>query len=208
MIKLFLAVAALAAAPIAANAAQIVLTPASVTAASGYYSACCDFRPGNILDQQTGAIVETSQSNYWLNPDNGPANAFITIDLGKSYKNLSFELYNTHNAGYQDRGTGSFTLTSGATTLVSGTLAAEPAGSQALTAQTFTGAAGAFRFITFNPTSVAVNGTPCCGSNNYGLNELRVFGTAVPEPASWALMLLGFAMTGVAARRRSAAVVA
>lgn len=205
MLKMLAAVA-VASVSIAAGAAQIVLTPTDVIASSGSY-ADPQFAASNILDDQTGVITEPTQANYWLNPDNGPANAFITIDLHGRYSHLSFELYNTHNGGYQDRGTGNFTLTSGATTLVSGTLAPEHAGAQPLTAQSFTATdTGKFRYITFNPTSVAVGGSPCCGANNYGLNEIRVFGTAVlPEPASWALMVTGFGLVGVATRRRHVA---
>jgi hypothetical protein len=35
------------------------------------------------LDHQTGIITEPAQDgSYWLNSDNGPANAYIVIDLG------------------------------------------------------------------------------------------------------------------------------
>ena len=43
------------------------------------------------------------------------------------------------------------------------------------------------------------------GNNPGGLNEIRLFDTSptgVPEPASWALMLSGFGLAGVALRRQ------
>ncbi len=39
-------------------------------------------------------------------------------------------------------------------------------------------------------------------------DNLRVLTAAVPEPATWAMMILGFGLVGLAARRRSAGVVA
>ena len=214
MLKTLIAAGALTLFPAAAGAVvQIVLTPGSVVANSGSYSS--QFLAGNILDAQTGAILEPVQANYWLNPDGGPAAAFITVDLGRAYRDLNFDLFNTHNAQYDDRGTGNFTITGGntiaanAVTLISGTLSPEAGVGTVLTAQSF-GAENStgYRYIRFNPTSVSVGGSPCCGANNYGLNELRVFGTAVPEPATWGLMIAGFAMTGFAARRRRTIVAA
>lgn len=210
--KKFLIAAAAAALSIGAAQAsptQIVLTPSSVVGSSGYYTACCSFQPGNIFDQQTGTVTESFGAGYWLNPDNGPANAYITIDLGSIRSLSSLSLYNTHNGPYADRGTGAFsfygsnTISGGQlvapTLITSGTLTPETAGNP--TAQNFA-ATGAFRYISFNPTSVAVGGSPCCGANVYGLDELRV--SAVPEPAIWGMMIAGFGLVGGTMRRRSA----
>lgn len=56
---------------------------------------------------------------------------------------------------------------------------------------------------------IVVNGTPLspgedfCGSANYKLTyTYTAASAAVPEPASWALMIAGFATTGAALRRR------
>lgn len=64
---------------------------------------------------------------------------------------------------------------------------------------TFTGTGG---FATFG-----INET--YGANNGGvfLDNVSVSG-AVPEPATWALLLAGFGMTGIAARRRKGALAA
>ena len=166
-----------------------------------------------------GGVTESFGAGYWLNPDNGPANAFITVDLGAVTDLSGVELYNTHNGGHNDRGTGDFTIMGsnsvadlgggnyalvGATTLVSGTLTATNDSQTTVPGQSFA-ASGAYRYISFNPTSVAVSGSPCCGANNYGLDELQVFGSAVPEPAAWALMLFGLGGFGVSLRARRAA---
>ena len=45
------------------------------------------------------------------------------------------------------------------------------------------------------------------GGNDFGIDDVSLTGT-VPEPATWGLMLAGFAMVGVAARRRKVALAA
>jgi len=210
--------------PLAAPAAQVILTPGSVIGDTGSYNYPATAHPGfftagSIFDQQSGPITEPLQAGYWINGDNGPAAAFITIDLGAQRAGLSFDLFNTSNGGYNDRGTGNFslvganavaldgangfTLAGPVTTLVSASLTAE-SGTGIHAAQSFTAVGGAFRYIQFRPTSVASAVPICCGLiNNYGLNEVRVFATdTVPEPAAWSLLIAGFALTGVALRRR------
>ncbi len=200
-----------------AKASQIVLSPGNVVGSSGYYQLCCNFNPGSILDQQTTTVTETFGSGYWLNPDNGPANAYITIDLGSAKSISSLELFETHNGNYGDRGTGDFTIIGGnsisggqitgaTVVLASGTLTATavaPDGSP-VTGETFASqSSGSYRYLEFLPTSVASINTPCCGTNVYGLDELKLFG-GVPEPTTWALMTLGVGMLGFALRRRTA----
>lgn len=202
-----------------ARAAQIVLTPGSVVGSSGYYQSCCDFNPGSIFDQQTTTVTETFGSGYWLNPDNGPANAYITVDLGSTYSISSLELFQTHNGNYGDRGTGAFTIIGGnsisggqliGTTvlLASGTLTATSTSLTVIPGTTFASLSGAgVRYLEFLPTSEATYNTPCCGANVYGLDELKVFGD-VPEPAAWALMTVGVGMLGFALRRRTVSLLA
>ncbi len=43
------------------------------------------------------------------------------------------------------------------------------------------------------------------GFFNQGVDNVSVFATAVPEPATWAMMIAGFGLVGFAARRRSIA---
>lgn len=182
------------------------------------------FGSGNIFDSQLAPPQETEQQGYWLAGDGRftptPSQpASITIDLGAIYVLTGFTLFNTSNADFGDRGTGDFTIYAGnalsdndpygqtldadAVVLVQGTLAAHVPLTAPI-AQSFGAAGGGYRYLQFVPTSVAANdpATPIA----YGLNELRVFGdqegvSAVPEPASWAMLIAGFGMVGATLRR-------
>lgn len=210
-----------------AAAAQVILSPGSVIGNTGSYGNLQT--AANIFDQQTEPVYDTTPGvyHYWINTENGPQNAYITVDLGANYSIASFDLFNTHNAFYGDRGTGNFsiiagnsvaldgsngfTLTGPTTTIAVGTLAAAPI-NDPIAAQSFTSlSSSTFRYLQFLPTSVASVNTPCCSANEYGLAELRVFAGAptvggVPEPASWAMMLAGFGIVGGVMRRRSGTV--
>jgi hypothetical protein len=215
MLKSIVAAVALLAAPVAANAVQVALSPLDIAGSSGFYQGF-DFAPGNILNQQTGTVTETFGAGYWLNEDNGPTNAFITIDLDGTYNLTKIRLYNTANGFYGDRGTGSFqifggnSITNGVidspTLILSGTLSAGTPyiGNNAPSfpvAQDFS-VSGSFSYISFNPTSVSTFNNACCGTNVYGLNELKVY-AAVPEPQSWMLLIAGFGLVGASMRRRA-----
>jgi hypothetical protein len=211
----------------AASAAQIVLTPGSVIGSNGSYDN--GRSAGNIFDQQTGDVSDigaTGTYQYWINAEGGPAAAFITVDLGAAMTLGSFELFNTHNGGYGDRGTGDFTIVGGnsvtfdatsgyelsgpTTTLASGTLTAAPV-SDPISGSTFASASNAtFRYLAFLPTSEASVNPHCCSANEYGLAELRVFAGspatptgAVPEPTSWLMMIGGLVMVGAGLRQRT-----
>jgi hypothetical protein len=201
-------------------AVQITLSPANVIGGSGSYGPNAwnagGFNATQILDQQTGPVNDIFATNYWLNPDNGPANAYIVIDLGAAFQITSLDLFNTHNANFNDRGTGSFSfeasnsvtnlgangfdLSGSITNILNGVLAAgttnpDPAQSFAVSNT------NSFRYIKFEPHTVAASGTPCCGTNVYGLTEVRVFGSNVPEPSSMALLGSGL-LAGLATLTR------
>jgi hypothetical protein len=201
-------------------ASQIPLSPGDVIGFFGVYSAT--FPASSILNHQTGTINEPAQDgSYWLNSDNGPANAYIVVDLGAAFHLGSFDLFNTHNATFNDRGTGAFSieasnsigpgigsgsdLSGTIVTLASGTLLSASLSSDPLVAQTFLSSdPGSYRYIRFSPHTVAASGTPCCGTNVYGLNELRAFdasATVSPEPATMAFLGGGLVIVGLLRKR-------
>lgn len=196
-------------------AVQLVLSPGNVVGSSGAFGA--NFLANNILDEQAGTATDVS-TNYWLNPDNtGSAPVYITVDLGAAYTLDFLQLFNTHNGPWLDRGTGNFTIVganavtdlgggnlrvSGATTtLVAGTLLGLSGGNPPAVTFDVTDP-GAYRYLSFQPTSVASSIVPP-SATAYGLNEMRVFITAVPEPATWMTWLTGLAMVGGWAARKS-----
>jgi hypothetical protein len=184
-------------------AGQIALTESNVIGASGsYWGPWNDgqFGAQNILSQQTGQIHENwGDASYWINPDNGPGPyaAYIVIDLGAEYQMTSFTLFNTHNGYANDRGTGDFQIQAGnnpggltpndpsLAIILTGTLAVETDNNYYLTPQSFTvTGTGGYRYLLFEPLTESCSGR-CYSGNVYGLNEIRVFGDAVPEPATW-----------------------
>ena len=219
--KIKIAIALILAAVPSAFASLIPLAPGNVIGFLGAYPG--PFPAASILDNQTGPIVENTQNGtYWLNSDNGPANAYIVIDLGVAFHLASFDLFNTHNANFGDRGTGNFSIEAsnsiapgtGASigsdlsgpivTLVSGSLLAANPSVSPLVAQTFLSSdPGSYRYIRFSPHTVASFNPPCCGTNVYGLNELRAFDapTTVPEPATMAIFGVGLAALGLLRKR-------
>ncbi|WP_397417197.1 PEPxxWA-CTERM sorting domain-containing protein [Phenylobacterium sp.] len=200
-----------------ASAAQIMLAPANVIGSAGDYGG---FPADNILDQQTGAVNDVAGSTYWLWPDSNGNPAFITIDLGASYRIGELELFNTRNDFFGDRGTKDFTIAGGnsvsafsgglrlsglETTLVTGVLA-PAAVINNIPGQSFSVSSSAtFRYLEFRPTS-ARGPFSTASFSAYGLNELRVYEYeatgAIPEPSTWAMMILGFGAAGAAIRSR------
>jgi hypothetical protein len=208
-----------------AVAGLLSLSPSNVIGGSIPYGGnwqSGSFNATLILNQQTGAVSDAFGSSYWLNPDGGRADAYIVIDLGATYQVTSLDLFNTHNSNYGDRGTGNFQiragnsvvdlggpgfdLTGSTTVILNGTLVAAPV-VDPIAGQSFSVSdTNGYRYLRFEPLSVATANTSCCGANNYGLNELRVFGAeasapqSTPEPAAFVLM--GSALVAISLIRR------
>lgn len=194
-----------------ASAIQLVLAPSNVVGSSGAYST--SYSADKILDRQTTAPADTV-GQYWVAQDSSSVSRFfITIDLGASYTLESLSFFNTHNGSSNDRGTGNFIiLASNSVNTVGPGNFAVPVGSTQILSGTLTAAAGvpvaqsfaitdtnAFRYLSFEPRSVAVPGSPF-SATSYGLNELRVFVSEVPEIHQWAMLLVGFVFLGCLTR--------
>lgn len=212
----------------AVASAQINLAHnAPVVAFSGEYPNAT-YAVGNVTDGQnaspdnnTGGITEPSQDgSFWLGRD-GVAAEYFVIDLGSAQNIGSFQLFNTRNGPYNDRGTGNFQIhgsndladlnlpSSGGTQVASGTLTPQTyagafgeQGDTPLVPDTFASSnTGPFQYIRFDALSIGAAADKGYGPAGVGLNEIRVF-AVVPEPASLGLIAIG-AMALLARRRRA-----
>ncbi len=178
-------------------------------------------------DNNTGSITEPGQDgSFWLGRDNSSAGYFV-LDLLNPASIASFQLFNTRNGPYDDRGTGNFSITGsnvitnlgaspgagfdivGGTVLASGTLTNQTyaggfgaQGSTPLVSDSFNSSdtVGTYRYLRFDALSIGAAADKGFGPAGVGLNEIRVF--AVPEPASLTIVALGG--IGLLARRRRA----
>ena len=129
---------------------------------------------------------------------NGVINQAITTSAGQSYT-LSFD-YAVTSGGAQSLTASVLdanTLATISTQTVFTTLSSPKTGGFSFTALS-SGTIVRFSDVATNPTN----------SQDIGLDNVSVTGTALPEPASWALMIVGFGLVGGAVRRRSQAIAA
>ncbi len=198
MRKLFPAAAALALGciPTAALADQIELSSGQVVGNTGV------FNPGSLFDEQTGAVSlfglpATTGSWATITFDLGSATDFERINLFSSIRG-AFLLIGGDSIFY-DPFTGYYI--NGGVELARGAFGADAGVSGELTAQSFSIASMAsYRYVNLYFTG-GTETQPGPGA----LNEVRLFDrgavAAVPEPATWAMMLLGLGACGVALRR-------
>jgi len=186
--------AALAASP--ASAAQIILNSSMIIGNTNSAGA----NGATIVNQQTGA-VSTGLGTY--RPGH---TGLLTFDLGKAYDLGKIDLFTSgatafsfiagNSVGYN--GWGSWHLNGQTATPLTGMLTADGGG--ALGAQSFRfNSTEKFRYIQLYLA-------PAIHTGFATLDELRVFDresiAAVPEPATWAMMIMGFGLAGSAIRRR------
>jgi len=208
MIKALAFAAALSLASAQAGAAVIV--PDSATASStfnnGFYS------PANLINGSgisSAGLHDSSFTNMWMS-NLGVNQAQIIFDLGGLFalEGAAFWNYNFGNpAEFQStilRGVKDFrilTSLDGTTfnEIFLGTLAMGTG--QLLPSQNFD-LTGTARFIQIDILNNYGQGTFAERDWSSGLSEVQFLGTAVPEPATWMMMLLGFGAVGFAIRRR------
>ena len=179
--------ASVLAAMVCGGAASAAVIPTTVTG-SGTYN-------GNLSVLNDG-VVPANGSNY-NDADkvnfHASGNASFRFDFGGAY-NADGLLANVDNNDFY-----SFAFFDGASQV--GQLNIAPGeGSVGFGVETFNRI-----FAPFRVTSVVV--TASGGDSLYGIGEVQFTGTAinaVPEPATWAMMIGGFALAGAAARRRTA----
>jgi hypothetical protein len=208
MLKAFpIALAALALTSTAAGAA--VITPVSATATStfnnGFYS------PTKLIDGSglSAGLHDNFFGNMWMT-DLGVNQAQVTFDLGGLYRldaatiwNYNFgnpaEFQSTILRGVKDLRV--LTSQDGNTfsEIFSGRLAMGTG--QPLPGQIFD-LDGRARFVQIDILNNYGQGTYAERDWSSGLSEVRFEGTAVPEPATWAMMIIGFGVVGRMMRRR------
>ena len=206
------AVAALAAASLSAPALADTIIPVAVTA-TDTFSLFGQYKSENLINGSglTGGLHDGNFAAMWMT-NLGVNQASLTFDLGALYNLDGARIWN-YNFGnpaeFQStilRGVKDFRLSGSAngttfTELLSGRLLAGTG--QPLAAQSFA-LAGPARFVRLDVLNNYGEGTYAERDWSSGLSEVRFTGAAVPEPASWALMLGGFGLLGTALRRRPA----
>lgn len=146
-------------------------------------------------------LAETATAR-WLTPSAVAADSFDPVVDGIYNYTLSFSLagFNPATASF----TGQYAVDNQVdAVLLNGTQIAGSGGSfTAFTGFASTGAT----FAATNTLTFVVRNTASATGNPTGLRVefLSSDVTAVPEPATWGLLIAGFAMTGVALRRRKA----
>lgn len=204
-----LAVLAAAATLIALPASAAVITPVGVTA-SNTFPLWGEYNAENLIDGSglVGDLHDSNYTNMWMTDLSVDA-ATLTFDLGGLYKLSSIDVWN-YNFGKEefastlDRASKAFTLsisTDGVTftDILSGEFARGTG--ELLGAETF-GLSGAARFVQLSLSGNHQQYPEYYGYSPIGLSEVRFGGSAVPEPATWAMMIAGFGLVGGAIRAR------
>ena len=188
-------------------AAATTITPVGVTATNtfpfwGTYNA------ENLIDGSglSGGLHDADYANMWMT-DLGVSAAALTFDLGQTYKLSGADIWN-YNFGVEeyastlDRAANAFTLAISTDGVTYTDILADnfSRGTGKLLAGESFGLSGAARFVRLNLTGNHQSDPATYGYSPVGLSEVRFEGSAVPEPATWAMMIIGFGAAGSAVR--------
>ncbi len=203
-----------AVAALAAPAAAAVVTPVSVTASDTWFS----YNANNLINGSglSNGLHDTSYTNMWQSDWNDDTH-WLVFDLGAEVRLASTSIWQyAANFGplfYEtNRGVKDLSVSISKDGVTYTTVADVEMTRQILTADTqntpfaaqvfeLNGVAQYVRFdISSNHGFPPYNETPWTG-----LSEVR-FNSAVPEAATWAMLIMGFGLVGSAMRRRRAIV--
>ena len=188
----------LAAAP--AVAAPVVIQPVAVTASSTFWT----YDAQNLINGSglSGGLHDGNYNNHWMTDTTGEP-AWLVFDLGKVARLADIRIWNYNvdfGMGYSlVRGAKDFTVslsTDGVTfaPVIAGTLAKGAGLPLPAQVHALSGDARYVRLDLVNNHGDQWQWT--------GLGEVRL--GAVPEAATWAMMIMGFGLVGTAMRRRRA----
>ena len=218
MTKAMILSAAFAAAAIAlANpAAAAPIAPVGIEASSTFthYN---QYKAENLINGSgmVGDKHDSGFANMWMT-DLGVDAATLTFDLGKAYKLDSLKVWNYNFGDDQfavstlDRAAKAFVMsisTDGVsfTDILSDSFSRGTG--QLLAGETFD-VAGVARYVRLSLDGNHQQFPETYGYAPVGLSEVQFSGSAVPEPATWAMMIVGFGLAGTAVRRARRGMVA
>lgn len=187
------------------------IAPVSVEASSTFFT----YNVNALIDGSglnADGLHDGTFSNMWMT-DLGEPQGQLEFDLGGVYTIDAADIWqynfgtNTPVISTLDRGVNSFRILTSLDgddfdEVFSGNMTRAP-GDTLVAAQTFAMGGVTARFVRFDLLTNFAGGTIYEDEYPVGLSEVRFQGmAAVPEPATWALLILGFGLTGAAMRRR------
>jgi hypothetical protein len=193
----------------AASAATI--TPVAVSATSSFPFTDI-YRPERLIDGSgvTGGLHGSDYTTMFLTAQEDQQ-AVLTFDLGARYalSGASIWNYNFGTAGFFSllrRGVRDFTLAlsddgTSFATIYTGTLAQGTGLPLAAQSVSF---AGTGRYVSLNILNNHAFADYDANDTASGLSEIRFAGSAVPEPATWLMMVSGIGLIGGVMRRNRA----
>lgn len=212
---LILSAVAAATMAFAAPSFAATITPVGVEA-SNTFPFFGDYKAVNLINGSglSGGLHSSYFGDMWMT-DLSVSQATLTFDLGGKYDLSGLKVWN-YNFGKEefastlDRGAKAFVMSISLdgvsyTDVLSGDFARGTG--ELLAAEDFA-VDGVARFVRLTLDKNQELPPYTYGQAPIGLSEVRFEGSAVPEPATWAMMISGFGLAGAALRRRRVAALA